>query len=87
MTILDNSKLVMQNYWYNELIPKYGYENLKLIYSDTDSFIIKINTEDLYKDIYETKNLYDLSDYPKEHFLYDTSNKKVIGKFKDELNG
>jgi hypothetical protein len=31
--------------------------------------------------------LYDLSDYPKDHKLYDVSNKKVIAKFKDELNG
>ena len=87
MTILDNSKLVMYNYWYNELIPKYGYNDLKLIYSDTDSLIVKINTDDIYKDMYDTKNLYDLSDYPKDHFLYDNNNKKVSVKFKDELNG
>ena len=33
------------------------------------------------------KNYFDLSDYPKDHPLYDTINKKVIGKFKDEANG
>lgn len=33
------------------------------------------------------KQYFDFSDYPKEHPLYDATNKKVIGKFKDELNG
>ena len=51
MSILDNSKLLMQKFWYEHLIPKYGHENLKLIYTDTDSFIIKINTNDLYNDM------------------------------------
>jgi hypothetical protein len=37
--------------------------------------------------MYDNKHLYDLSDYPKDHFLYDTTNKKVIAKMKDELNG
>ena len=35
----------------------------------------------------EDKDLYDFSDYPKDHFLYSEVNKKKIGKFKDELNG
>ena len=35
----------------------------------------------------ETNEMYDLSDYPKDHFLHNNTNKKVIGKFKDELNG
>jgi hypothetical protein len=38
-------------------------------------------------DMLEDKSLYDLSDYPKDHFLYDATNKKVIGKMKDETNG
>ena len=46
-----------------------------------------IQTEDIYKDIEKHKNLYDLSEYDKNHFLYDPTNKKVIGKFKDEYNG
>ena len=29
---------------------------------------------------------FDLSDYPLDHPLYDVTNKKIIGKFKDELN-
>ena len=30
---------------------------------------------------------YDFSEYPDDHKLYDQTNKKVIGKFKDETNG
>lgn len=33
------------------------------------------------------QDYYDSSDYPPNHFLYDNTNKKMIGKFKDELNG
>ena len=35
----------------------------------------------------ESKDDYDFSDYPKDHQLYDESNKKVIGKMKDECAG
>jgi hypothetical protein len=35
----------------------------------------------------ENEDLFDFSDYPKEHVLYSEKNKRVIGKFKDELNG
>ena len=37
--------------------------------------------------MYEKKQYYDLSDFPKDHFLYDPTNKKVVGKFKEEFNG
>ena len=35
----------------------------------------------------QDQDLYDTSDYPKDHPLYSVSNKKVIGKFKDETEG
>ena len=87
MTILDNSKLIMQDYWYNHLIPTYGHEKLKLLYTDTDSFIIEFKTDDIFKDFKNNKEQYDFSEYPKDHECYDASNKKKIGKFKDEVNG
>ena len=43
-----------------------------------------INSDDIYKDMAESKDDYDFSDYPKDHQLYDESNKKVIGKMKNE---
>ena len=61
--------------------------DVQLCFSDTDPLLYEIQTEDIYKDMETDKNLYDFSDYPEYHFLQSNVNKKVIGKFKDELNG
>ena len=81
--ILETSKLHMYQFWYDHLKNKYKVE---LVYTDTDSFIIHVETDDIYKDMLQNKNLYDFSEYPKDHPNYDIKNKKVLGKFKDELN-
>ena len=52
--------------------------------TDTDSFVYKIETEDFYKDMYNDKEYYDMSEYNKDYQYYDESNKKVLGMFKDE---
>ena len=80
--ILETSKLHMYQFWYEHLKNKYKVE---LVYTDTDSFIIQVETDDIYKDMFENKNLYDFSEYPKDHPNYDITNKKVLGKFKDEM--
>ncbi|EFP09702.1 hypothetical protein CRE_21850 [Caenorhabditis remanei] len=86
MSILDLSKYLMYEFHYDVMLPKYG-NNLKLCYQDTDSFIYEIKTDDVYEDINSMNEYFDLSDFPKDHKLHDVTNKKVIGKFKDELNG
>ena len=86
MTILDNSKILMYDFFYNELKEQYG-PKCELLYTDTDSLLVEIETDDVYKDIEKNKDLYDTSDYPKEHKLYSNINKKVLGKMKDECNG
>ena len=86
MTILENSKILMYNFYYNYLKPRYG-PNCELIYTDTDSLLLNIQTEDVYKDMKEDSWLYDTSNYPKDHPLYDNRNKKVLGKMKDECGG
>ena len=86
MTILDNSKILMYDFFYNELKRQYG-PRCELLYTDTDSLLLEIETDDVYKDIESNKNLYDTSDYPKEHPLYSNVNKKVLGKMKDECAG
>ena len=85
-SVLDLSKLLMYDWYYNKLKKKYG-ENCTLLYTDTDSLLVDIKTNDIYKDMSETKEDYDFSDYPKDHKLHDESNKKVIGKMKDECAG
>ena len=84
--ILELSKVLMYDFHYNTMKPKYG-DNLKLLFTDTDSLCYEIKTDDVYKDMSSDASLYDFSEYPKTYDLYDPKNKKVIGKFKDETNG
>ena len=63
LSILEISKTLMYEFWYDYFKPKYQ-NNAKLCYMDTDSFIIHIKTEDFYKDIADdVKKRYDTSDY------------------------
>ena len=48
MSILDISKILMYEFWYDYIKPEYG-DRAKLCYSDTDSFVIYIKTEDFLK--------------------------------------
>ena len=50
LSILELSKILMYELWYDYIKPKYG-DNAKLCYMDTDSFIAYIKTDDIYKDI------------------------------------
>ena len=64
--------------------PKYG-DNLKLCYMDTNSFIMRIKTEDFYKDIAnDVEKRFDTSNYKVNRPLHIGKNKKVIGLIKDE---
>ena len=74
MNMLDNSKILMYDFFYNELKKKYG-PRCELLYTDTDSLLLEIEMEDVYKDIKSNKNLYDSSDFPKGHPLYSDANK------------
>ena len=86
MAILDLSKLHMYNFYYEVLKPKYG-ENIKLAYTDTDSFVIHTETDDIYDDFKTINKYMDFSDYPTGHHLHTNMNKKRLGCFKDEVNG
>ena len=86
MTILENSKILMYDFFYNQLKARYG-ENCGLVYTDTDSLILDIQTEDVYEDMKQESWMYDTSNYPKDHQLYSDTNKKVLGKMKDECGG
>jgi hypothetical protein len=84
--VLELSKLLMFQFWYECMKPLYG-EKIKLLYTDTDSLIMEVETEDFYQDMKENGDWFDTSDYPKDHPCYSDANKKVPGKMKDELNG
>ena len=80
--VFDLSKLLMYDFYYNTLKKQYG-EKCSLLYTDTDSLLLEIQTEDVYKDMAASADLYDTSDYPQDHPLHSTTNKKVLGKMKD----
>ena len=86
--VLDISKTLMYKFFYDYLKPKYG-DKVKLCYMDTESFIFYVQTNDFYKDISnDVIEWFDTSDYNKDDDRLPTGvNKKVIGKFKDELKG
>ncbi|GET58831.1 hypothetical protein GLOIN_2v1820840 [Rhizophagus irregularis DAOM 181602=DAOM 197198] len=73
-SILGLSKLLMYRFWYGFVKEKYG-NKVRLGYMDTDSFIYHVETEDIYKDMAERPDLFDLNDT------------KTIGLFKDETPG
>ena len=89
MSILDLSKTVMFDFHYKYIKPKYG-KQAKLLFTDTDSFLYEIQTEDFYKDISgDVKDRFDTSEYPEGHpsGIPTGVNKKVLGMFKDEAKG
>ena len=89
MSILGISKTIMYKFWYEYITPKYG-DRAKLCYTDTDSFIIYIKTEDFFEDISnDVEKWFDTSNYDKndKRPLPIGKNKKAPGLFKDELGG
>ena len=69
ISILDLSKHLMYDFYYNQLRAQYG-ESCQLLYTDTDSLLLEIETEDVYNDMAQKQTLYDTSEYPQDHHLY-----------------
>ena len=88
VSILELSKLHMYNFYYNTLYRIYG-SGLRLLMTDTDSLCVEIETDDFHHDImnHGVQHLFDWSNYPKDHFMYDPKGKAVLGLFKDEFGG
>ena len=87
LSILEISKTLMYEFWYDYIKPKYQ-NNAKLCYVDTDSFIINIKTENFYEDIAnDVEKRFDTSNYEISRPLPKGKSKKVIGLMKDELGG
>ena len=83
MCILDLSKTLMYDFHYNYIKRKYG-NKVQLLFTDIGSLTYEIETNDVHEDFWKDKNKFDNSDYPENRLFYDKTNKKVIGKFKDE---
>ena len=81
--VLELSKLHMYEFHYNHMKKLYG-PRAKLLFTDTDSLCYSVRTDDVYKNMLMYPQLYDTSDYPKDHPNFNACNAKKIGLFKDE---
>ena len=89
MSILDISKTLMYEFWYDYIKPKHQ-DIAKLCYIDTDSFIINIKTKYVYEGFAnDIEKWFDTTNYSEDDKrpLPRGINKKVIGLMKDELGG
>ena len=85
MYILDLNKILIYDFHYNYIKKKYD-NRAKLLFTDTNSLTYEIEAEDVYHNFWHDKDKFDNSDYPENSPYYDKTNKKVIGKFKDEAS-
>ena len=76
----------MYKFYYDVMKPKYG-DNIRMVYTDTDSFVFHTKTDDVYQDFKDIHDEMDFSGYDKNLKCYDATNKKVLGKSKDECEG
>ena len=78
--MLELSKLHMYDFHYNHMKVKYPRTNqLRLLFTDTDSLACVVQTDDIYKDMAsDAADRYDFSEYPFDHPLYHASNRKAI---------
>ena len=58
-----------------------------MLFTDTDSLVYEIKAGNVYDQCFKDKHLFGFSGYPKDSVYYDISNKNILGKMKDELNG
>ena len=75
----------MYQFHYNYVIKT--FDNAKLLFTDTDSLVYEIKNGNVYDQCFKDKELFDFSEYDKNSIYYDDSNKKKLGKMKNEFNG
>ena len=69
-SVLELSKLLMSEAYYDKLQPFFGQENIQLHYMDTDSFILTVNTKDIIKDLKNLEDIFDFSNLDENHELF-----------------
>ncbi len=84
--VLELSKLLMYEFHYEYIKPKYG-DKAELLFTDTDSLMYLIHTENVYEDFWKDRHRFDFSGFPKNSKFYDPTNNKVFGAMKDEALG
>lgn len=86
VAILELSKLFIMRVYYNIFLEKYGIQKLKLLLTDTDSLLLAIQTEDIYKDLAAT-GIVEFGNFPISHPYYKQEETGKIFYFKDESCG
>ena len=84
LSVLELSKLLMYETYYDRFQIYFEQENIQLHYMDTDSFVLSVNTNDIIKDLKNFEDLFDFSNLYQNHEPFSSKNGKVIGKFKIE---
>ena len=86
-TVLDLSKLLMYEFYYNTLEPHWQ-NKVQLHYMDTDSFVLSFDSqlENLIEFLKQNKDEFDFIELDNAHQLYNPTNKKIIGKMKIETS-
>ena len=74
--ILDLLRLLMYDFHYGYMKTKYGNE-AQLCFTDTDLLLYDFKCDDIYRDMSFDANMFDFSDYPTDHPLFNIINKKV----------
>ena len=83
-TVSDLNKWKIYNFHYNFIKKNFDAE---LLFTDTDSLNYEIKSENVYEEFFKWKNLFDFSNYSEDSKFFNETNKKVIGKMKDEFSG
>ena len=81
-TVLDLSKWKMDDFHYNFIKNNFDAE---LLFTDTDSLTYEVKSENVYEELFKWEDLLDFINYSKDSKFFDETNKKVIGKVKDEF--
>ena len=83
-TVLELCKWMMYDFHYKFIKKNF---NAELLFTDTDSLTYEIKSENVYEEFFKWKDLFDFSNCSKDSKFFDDTNKKVIGKMKDEYGG
>ena len=79
-TVLELSKWLMYDFHYKFIKKHFDTE---FLFTDTDSLMYQIKSEDVHENFFKHKHLFHFSNYPKDLKFFNETNKKVIGKMKD----
>ena len=58
-----------------------------MLFTETDSLTYEIKSENVYEEFFKRNDLFDFTNYSKDSKFFYQTNKKVIGKLKDEFGG